>query len=120
MRRLITRRDDATVVRHAFGTAGDMATELEALPDRVTALEVQISQFRAEVRADFSAARTDLRQEMSALEERLRQEMHALNSQTMTQTRVLHEDLLARFSLLDEHVGRKPSGRPRVAKTPRG
>ncbi len=29
--------------------------KLETLPDRVTALEVQISEFRTEVRAEFSA-----------------------------------------------------------------
>jgi hypothetical protein len=95
-----------------------MATDLEALPDRITALEVQISEFRAEVRADF-ATRADLRQEMSALEARLRQEMHASDDETRAQMRVLHEDLLARFSLLDEHLGRKEP-RKRAPKTPRG
>ena len=122
--RLIAPRDDATVVRHAFSNCRGMqpqtlekraeklerrVTALETLPARVTALEVQISEFRAEVRAEFSATRTELCQEM-----------HSLNDETRAQMRMLHEEVLARFSLLDEHLGRKPARRPRVAKTPRG
>ena len=49
--------------------------KLESLPERVTALEVQISEFRAEVRAEFSATRTDLSQEMRALNDETRTEM---------------------------------------------
>ena len=38
----------------------------------MTALEVQISEFRAEVRAEFSATRTELRQEMRTLNDTAR------------------------------------------------
>jgi len=82
---------------------------LEILPDRVTALEVQISEFRAEVRAEFSATRTELRQEM-----------RALNDERRTQMRMLHEEILSRFALLDEHLGQKRMPRARAPKTPRG
>jgi cell division protein FtsB len=104
---------------------------LEILPDRVTALEVQISEFRAEVRAEFSATRTELRQEMRALNEETRAEMralndqtradmHALNDETRTQMRMLHEEILSRFALLDEHLGQKRMPRARAPKTRRG
>src|SRR5215467_9159101 len=36
---------------------------LRCLPDRVTSLESQMVQFRAEVRAEFSATRKELREE---------------------------------------------------------
>ena len=49
--------------------------KLEMLPDRVTALEVQISEFRAEVRAEFSATRTELRGEMRVMGNELRGEI---------------------------------------------
>ncbi|HEV8209485.1 MAG TPA: hypothetical protein VGP77_05165 [Vicinamibacterales bacterium] len=92
---------------------------LEILPDRVTALEVQISEFRAEVRAEFSATRTELRQEMRALNEETRAEMRALNDETRAQMRMLHEEVLSRFALLDEHLGQKRMPRARAPKTPR-
>ena len=42
----------------------------------------------------------------------VRLEMVALNHETLTQMRVLHEDVIARFALLDEHMnGRKRSRR---------
>ena len=114
---------------------------LEELPDRVDALESQISQFREEVRVEFSATRSEtrtgeatlrkemhagwemLRGEMRAGDEKLREEMHAgwemlraemrtLNNETQVFMRVLHEDVLSRFALLDERWnGRKRSRR---------
>jgi len=72
---------------------------LEGLPDRVASLEVQILQFRTEVRAEFSAVREELRAEIRAGDEETRRQM-----------RVLHEEVIARFALLDEHLnGRKRS-----------
>jgi hypothetical protein len=72
---------------------------LEGLPDRVASLEAQILQFRAEVRAEFSAVREEMRAEIRAGDEETRRQM-----------RVLHEEVIARIALLDEHLnGRKPS-----------
>jgi len=72
---------------------------LVGLPDRVAALEVQIVQFRAEVRAEFSAVR-----------EQMRAEIRAGDEETRLQMRVLHEEVIARFALLEEHLnGRKRS-----------
>ena len=72
---------------------------LEGLPDRVASLEVQIVQFRAEVREEFSAVREEMRAEIRAGDEETRRQM-----------RVLHEEVIARFALLDEHLnGRKRS-----------
>ena len=68
---------------------------LEGLPDRVASLEVQILQFRAEVRAEFSAVHEEIR---------------AGDEETRRQMRVRHEEVLARIALLDEHLnGRKRS-----------
>ena len=59
-------------------------TELEKLPDRITAVESQIVQLRAEMRGEFSAVRTEigetrhsLRQEIAATGQSLRQEIAA-------------------------------------------
>jgi len=109
---------------------------LEGLPDRVASLEVQISQFRAEVRVEFSAVRGEMRDlaetlrgEMhngiSGLAETLRGEMHngisglaetlrgeirAGDEETRRQMRVLHEEVISRIALLDETLnGRKRS-----------
>jgi hypothetical protein len=72
---------------------------LEDIPDRMAALESQIVQFRSEVGVEFSAVRS----EMGMMEERLRREMVALNGHTLTQMRILHEDMVSRFTLLEEH-----------------
>jgi ribosome-associated translation inhibitor RaiA len=64
--------------------------KLETLPDRVTAVEVQISEFRAEVRAEFSATRT---------------EMRALNDETRAEMRALFENAIDRIEVMGE--GRK-------------
>jgi type II secretory pathway component HofQ len=92
----------------------------EILPDRVTALEVQISEFRAEVRAEFSATRTELRQEMRALHDQTRAGMQALNDQTLgridetrAQMRALHEDVIDRLKVVDIRPARKPANGPR-------
>jgi hypothetical protein len=60
---------------------------LEKLPERVTAVEVQIVQLREEMRDGFSALRT---------------EMVTLNEKTETLMRVLHEDVSARIALIQE------------------
>ena len=79
---------------------------LEGLPDRVASLEVQIVQFRAEVRAEFSAVREEMRLEPR----RDLREIRAGDEETRLQMRVLHEEVIARFALLEEHLnGRKRS-----------
>jgi len=153
---------------------------LEGLPDRVASLEMQIVQFRAVVRVEFSAMREEmgglretLRGEMNGLAESLRGEMNGLgdtlrgemkdfgetlrgemnglgktlrgemkdfgdtlrgemngginglaqtlraeiragDEETRLQMRVLHEEVIARFALLDEQLnGRKRSPQSR-------
>jgi hypothetical protein len=71
---------------------------LELLPPRVDALEVQISQFRAEVRDDFSATRSEVR----AMGDELGAEMRSLNEETRAEMRMLHEDVVERIGLLGE------------------
>lgn len=80
----------------------------EILPDRVTALEVQISEFRAEVGAGFSATRAEMRA--------LNQAALAKIDETGVQMRVLHEDVIARFNLLEEHSRWKRPTAPRRRK----
>jgi hypothetical protein len=81
---------------------------LESLTDRVTALESQLSQFREEVRVEFSTTRSELGAGM-----------RRLNDETRAQMRVLHEDVVARIALLGEHRGRI-GGRKRVTRTQTG
>jgi len=91
---------------------------LEGLPDRVASLEGQVSQFRADVRMEFSA----VRQEMHDLAETLRAEIRAGDEETRRQMRVLHEEVIARFALLDEHLGgrkRSPESRGRTSRSRR-
>jgi predicted nucleic acid-binding Zn-ribbon protein len=56
---LPVRDDDATVVR---GLLENEMQVLRDLPARVTSLEGQFLQFRAEVRVEFSALRQEIRQ----------------------------------------------------------
>ena len=81
---------------------------LNQLPVRVEAVEVRLVEltrdlstlrddfvsFRLEVRNEFS----NVRSEAAAMEERL----HAGHEETRRQMRVLHEDVIARFALLQE------------------
>ena len=88
---------------------------LEQLPDRVTALEVQIVKLRGEMRAEFSATRAEaregderviqtLRQEIHAGDEHvvqtLRQEIRAGDEETRRFMRILYEDLVERIEIL--------------------
>ena len=80
---------------------------LEGLPDRVASLEGQISQFRADVRVEFSA---------------VREEVRAGDEETRRQMRVLHEEVIARIALLDEHLNgpkRSPESRGRTGNSRR-
>ena len=111
--------------------------ELAKLPDRVGALELQVSQLRTEMRVEFSAVRVEMReldagvrQEMHELNDGLRQEMRQLNEETRrelggriedlgTHMRVLHEEVISRIALLDEHMNGRRSTRHAPARQPR-
>ena len=69
---------------------------LERLPGRMDALELQIMQFREEVRVEFSA----IRQEAAASMDALRAEMRDGDEETRRYMRVLHEDVISRIALL--------------------
>ena len=79
---------------------------LEQLPARMEALELQILQFRAEVRDEFSATREGLRAEMRAEIHRLETRLEALISggddETRRYMRVLHEEVIARIATIGE------------------
>ena len=59
---------------------------LRGLPDRVTSLETQMVQFRAEVRAEFSVTRKGMDVRFDELGARMR---------------TLHEEVLARIALIN-------------------
>src|SRR3954447_39796 len=73
---------------------------LETLRSEFSELRSEFSQFRIEVRGEFSAVRGSM-------------------DETRAQMRMLHEEVLARFALLDEHLGRNAPPRRRAAKTDR-
>ena len=105
---------------------------LEQLPERVTALELQIVQLRNEMRADFSATRAEaragheetrrgLRDEIRTGDEETRRtlqdeirtgdeetrrvlttDMHELFATNERHIRLLHEDLVGRIAMLAE------------------
>jgi hypothetical protein len=99
---------------------------LAKLPDRVGALELQVSQLRTEMRGEFSAVRTEtreltdgLRREMRELNEETRRELSGRIEDLGTQMRVLHEDVISRIALLDEHTNGPRSTRHSSPHQPR-
>jgi hypothetical protein len=64
---------------------------LAQLPQRITALEVQIVQLREEMRSEFSAIRVEIQRDLRAGDEETRGLM-----------RILHEDVIARIATLKE------------------
>ena len=62
-------------------------TELERLPDRMSALELQIVQLRAEMREEFSAVRQEIREG---------------DEETRRFMRVLHEEVIGRIATMKE------------------
>ena len=106
---------------------------LAELPDRMGALESQVSQLRTEMRVEFSAVRTEMRQLNEETRDGLRQEMRQVNEETRrelrgriedlgTHMRVLHEEVISRIALLDEHtngpsrIRHPPTGQPRTKR----
>ena len=108
-------------------------TALEQLPARMDAFELQLSQFRDEVRAEFSATRGEtragdemvvrtlreeiragdemvvrtLRTEIREVDERLSTQMRVQHEELSTQMRVLHEEVLSRVALIQESLPRR-------------
>src|SRR6185503_1720665 len=85
---------------------------LERLPERVTAVELQLVQLRDEMRAEFSATREEthagdeetrgtLREEIRAGDEETRRQIRESEEETRRYMRVLHEDVIARIAVLD-------------------
>ena len=73
---------------------------LADLPDRVAALEVQIVQFRAEVREEFAAIRGEMVTKADL--ETMGMATKADLAELRRHMHVLHEDLVSRLSLLAE------------------
>ena len=75
---------------------------LERLPERVSAVELQLVQLRDEMRAEFSATR--------ASDDETRRLLREGDEETRRYMRILHEDVIARISMLE---------RPRRSRTKR-
>ena len=75
---------------------------LENLPARMDALDQQILQFRAEVRAEFSALRGEIREGDEETRRVLRDEIRETGDKVLNQGRVLYEDMRAQFALIQE------------------
>jgi len=88
-----------------------LENELRELPERVgtletqvTAVVVQVAEFRKEVRGEFSDVRGEIarfREEVRAEFVAVRKEIKDGDDETRRLMRVLHEDLVARISLID-------------------
>jgi hypothetical protein len=92
--------------------------DLAELPDRMSALELQVSQLRSEMRIEFSAVRVEMReltggvrQEMHELNGGLRQEMHALNAGLRQEMHELNAGLRQEMHALNEETRRDLGGR---------
>jgi hypothetical protein len=84
--------------------------QLQTLPARIAAVELQILQLRDEMRSEFSAVRRELtdlfRTELQTTAESLgagiRAEIRQGDEETRRYMRVLHEDVIARIAALGE------------------
>ena len=99
--------------------------DLAKLPDRVSALELQVSQLRTEMRVEFSAVRAEMRElndglrQRCTLNEETRRELGGRIDDLGTHMRVLHEEVISRIALLDEHTNGRRSPRHSPARQPR-
>ena len=86
-----------------------IVSELASLPNRVTAVELQIVQLRDEMHSEFSAFRQELtilfRAELQTNADSLRAEIRQGDEETRRYMRVLHEDVIARIAALGEARG---------------
>ena len=96
-------------------------TELEKLPERVTAMGLQIVQLGTGIHEEFSAVRAEMRarhedvvERLAAVERGLREEIPAWIDETRTHMRVLHEDVIARLAAIQE--GQPPKRPARSAR----
>lgn len=88
-----------------------LENELRGLPERVGALETQVTavvvqaaEFREEVRGEFSDVRREIaqfREEVRAEFVAVRKEIKDGDEETRRLMRVLHEDLVERIALID-------------------
>ena len=90
--------------------------QLRDVPVRLSAVESQIVQLRAEMQTGFSALREqydetrremvslndETRREMVRLNDETRRDMVRLNDETNAHLRVLHEEVISRIALLQE------------------
>jgi len=90
--------------------------QLRDVPLRLSAVESQIVQLRAEMQTGFSALRgqndetrgemvrlnDETRRELVRLNDETRREMTRLNDETNAHLRVLHEEVISRIALLQE------------------
>ena len=77
---------------------------LERLPERVSAVELQLVQLRDEMRAEFSATRAsddETRRLLRDGEEETRRLLREGDEETRRYMRILHEDVIARISMLE-------------------
>ena len=89
------------------------AERLQYLERKMADHEFQFSQFRDEVRVEFSALRAEMRQ--LATRNEMQQLIAETNDETRHLMRVLHEDVISRFAVLEERW----NGRPRPAASRR-
>jgi uncharacterized coiled-coil protein SlyX len=75
-----------TLEMTVHGLSG-LPAQVSALDARVESIEVQLFQFREEVRDEFSAVRKEIKEE---------------SEQTRAEMRTLHEEVISRIKLLDE------------------
>ena len=83
--------------------------DLQLRPARLDALESQILQLRGEMRDEFSAIRERLEnhgRQFEAIDQRF-ESIDRRFEETHRFMRVLHEEVLTRFSLLEEGRGRR-------------
>ena len=88
----------------------ERVTRLEELPGRMDRFELQIVQFRTEVRDEFSALREAIRSRDDLLRHELvtlRLEMRSGDDETRRFMRVLFEEYIGRLRLIDE--GKNPN-----------
>jgi Fic family protein len=102
-------------------TLEQQMSELREIPARVSRLESNISQLRAEMRDEFSAIRGEmatlgdtLRGEMAAGFGAVRDDMATFRAdmiagdeETRRHARMLHEDLVGRIALIQEDMPRR-------------